>query len=305
MGLLEAYKFMGGNPSITKAKDVAYLFVSENKILSANAVEGMVLEKESIKEGVDVKLRIKEGCKIGKPIHLCFGVIPKEGIQRINTEIIAEKNSKACLLAHCVFPNAVKVKHLMDARFMIEEGASLRYEEIHWHGNYGGATVIPRARIINYGEINTTFSLLIGRVGKLDIDYSIDAKRESISEMITKVYGKGNDEIKVKEGIVLNGEYARSVIKSRIAVKDNASSEVTNISEGNAPYARGHVDCTEIVQDNAIAKAIPIVNVSNEKAKVTHEAAIGSVDKKQLETLMARGLEEEKAIDTIIKGMLG
>jgi hypothetical protein len=305
MNLIEAYKFAGGNPSIIKEKDVAYLFVSENRILDANAVEGVILEKESTKECVNVKLRIKEGCKIEKPIHLCFGVIPKEGIQRINTEIIAEKNSGVHLLAHCVFPNAVKVKHLMDAKFMIEKGASLRYEEVHWHGNYGGTTVIPRARIINYGEINTTFSLLIGRVGKLDIDYSIDAKKESISEIITKVYGKGNDKIRIKEGVALNGANARSVIKSRIAVKDDASSEITNITEGNAPYARGHVDCTEIVQDRTIAKAIPIVNVSDERAKVTHEAAIGSVDKKQLETLMARGLEEEKAIDTIIKGMLG
>lgn len=304
MKFLEAYKFVGGDPSIAKAKDVAHLFVNENKILSSNTIKGMVLEKESTKEGVNIKLRIKEGYKIIKPIHLCFGVIPKEGIQRINTEIFTEKNSSAHLLAHCVFPNARKVKHLMDAKFMIKEGASLRYEEVHWHGNYG-AIVIPRARIINYGEINTTFSLLIGRVGKLDIDYSIDARKGSINEITTKVYGKGNDEIKIKEGVALNGEYARSVIKSRIAVKDNASSEITNITEGNAPYARGHVDCTEIIQDRAIAKAIPIVNVSDERAKVTHEAAIGSVDKKQLETLMARGLNEEKAIDTIIKGMLG
>jgi hypothetical protein len=37
---------------------------------------------------------------------------------------------------------------------------------------------------------------------------------------------------------------------------------------------------------------------------VTHEAAIGSVDKKELETLMARGLDEEQAVDVIIRGML-
>jgi hypothetical protein len=60
MNLIEAYKFAGGDPSIIKEKDVAYLFVSENKILDANAVEGMVLEKESTKEGVNVKLRIKD-----------------------------------------------------------------------------------------------------------------------------------------------------------------------------------------------------------------------------------------------------
>jgi len=37
---------------------------------------------------------------------------------------------------------------------------------------------------------------------------------------------------------------------------------------------------------------------------VTHEAAIGSVNKKELETLMARGLDEDSAVDVIIRGML-
>jgi len=40
------------------------------------------------------------------------------------------------------------------------------------------------------------------------------------------------------------------------------------------------------------------------RAKVTHEAAIGSVDKKQLETLMSRGLDESEAVDVIVRGLL-
>jgi Fe-S cluster assembly scaffold protein SufB len=60
----------------------------------------------------------------------------------------------------------------------------------------------------------------------------------------------------------------------------------------------------EIVKDNATATAIPIVSVTNALAKVTHEAAIGSVDKRQLETLMAHGLTPEEAVDIIVKGVL-
>ncbi|HPB48623.1 MAG TPA: SufD family Fe-S cluster assembly protein, partial [Exilispira sp.] len=40
------------------------------------------------------------------------------------------------------------------------------------------------------------------------------------------------------------------------------------------------------------------------KAQVTHEAAIGSVDSKQLETLMSRGLSEDEAVDLIVSGLL-
>jgi Fe-S cluster assembly scaffold protein SufB len=64
------------------------------------------------------------------------------------------------------------------------------------------------------------------------------------------------------------------------------------------------VDCKEIVQDEGVARATPIVSVEHPLAHVTHEAAIGSVDSRQLQTLMARGMDEEEAVDLIINGLL-
>jgi hypothetical protein len=49
---------------------------------------------------------------------------------------------------------------------------------------------------------------------------------------------------------------------------------------------------------------VPIVLVTHPQAQITHEAAIGTVDKKQLETLLARGLDEDIAVDVIVRGML-
>jgi Fe-S cluster assembly scaffold protein SufB len=49
---------------------------------------------------------------------------------------------------------------------------------------------------------------------------------------------------------------------------------------------------------------MPLVVVRDDRAHVTHEAAIGTVNRKELETLMARGLGEEAAVDVIIRGML-
>jgi len=103
---------------------------------------------------------------------------------------------------------------------------------------------------------------------------------------------------------VLEGKNSRGLIKIRIALENEATAEVTGITEGNAEGARGHVDCMEIVKDNAVARAIPIVNVTHPLSKITHEAAIGSVDKRQMETLMAHGLTPEEAVDIIVKGIL-
>lgn len=60
------------------------------------------------------------------------------------------------------------------------------------------------------------------------------------------------------------------------------------------------MDCVEIIRGNdARASAVPRLLVVDERAKLTHEAAIGSVDKKQVETLMGRGLTEEKAVGMV------
>ena len=122
--------------------------------------------------------------------------------------------------------------------------------------------------------------------------------------MMASVYGHGDDEIRIKETGNLFGEGARGLLKSRIAVSEKADSEVISELNASAPGTRGHVDCIEIVQGEAKAKAVPLVNVTHEKAQVTHEAAIGRVNQKELETLMARGLKQEEAIDMIIGGML-
>jgi hypothetical protein len=251
-------------------------------------------------------LTVEKGIKIENLVHLCFGVLPKEGIQEINIKARIEDGAGVKLLAHCVFPNAIKVVHKMHAEIEIGDNAYYEYNEVHFHGESGGIEVIPKARIKigKNSHLVTNFSLLHGRVGVFDLDYESEVLDNSTLDMTAKIYGYGDDKIKIREAGRLVGKSSRGLIKSRIAVKDNAVSEIINEITASAPGARGHVDCVEIIQGNAQAKAIPIVNVTNEFAKVTHEAAIGRVDKKQVETLMARGLEEEKAIEVVVGGLL-
>jgi len=194
----------------------------------------------------------------------------------------------------------------MDGLIDIGEGAEMRYSETHFHGRYGGVEAIPKA-VVSVGKNGRylgEFTLITGRVGRLAIDYAVRAEENGIVELTARVFGHGRDTIVIKEKVVLAGENSRGLIKTRVAIEDEASAEITGITEGNAAGARGHVDCMEIVKDKAVASAIPVVRVTNPLAKVTHEAAIGSVDKRQLETLMVHGLSPEEAVDVIVKGIL-
>jgi len=304
--LMLAFGEAGGNRGALQDTGTAHLAASGHAILSSRTVAGLEVEASETSRGVSVRLRLRAGVRLQKPVHLCFGVLHGKGTQEITMDVTLEDNAQASFIAHCIFPKATQVRHIMDAKVDVGDNAEMHYAETHYHGPHGGIEVIPklRAQVGKNGRYSTDFMLTTGRVGKLDIDYDVLAGEDALVELTTRIFGHGSDEILIQERVVLAGENSRGIIKARVAIEDDATAEIKGITEGNAAGARGHVDCMEIVKDRAVARAIPIVQVNNPLAKVTHEAAIGSVDKRQMETLMAHGLTPEEAVDVIVKGIL-
>ncbi len=304
--MLAAYAQAGGKPDALQTPRVASAVISANRVLAVNLVEGVSIEADELERGVRARIIVAPGVKVAYPVHLCFGVIPAEGVQEILSQFEIGAGAEVGFLAHCTFPNAVNLKHVMNARIHVAAGATMRYSEAHYHGETGGIEVLPttHARVDEGGRLESEFNLTHGRVGRLAIEYEVDVAARGVVELVAKAYGFADDTIYVNETVRLNGADARGLTKTRVAVRERAVSQVYTTAEGNAPGAVGHMDCTEIVRDQAVAHNSPTVVVRDDRARVTHEAAIGSVSRKELETLMARGLDEAEAVDIIIRGML-
>lgn len=285
----------------------AGLAVSHNRILRRREIPGLRIEGEETPTGARARISVEPGVQIAQPVHLCFGVLPQEGVQEIVSEFDIGEGARVSFVAHCAFPNALRVQHLMQARIRVGKGAWMEYSETHYHGPQGGVEVLPVAhiRVKEGGFYRSTFKLVEGAAGVVRLDYVAELDRDAVCELDAKVYGKGRDNIVIRESLALNGENARGLAKTRVVASDQCVSEVIGEVTGNAPFARGHVDCVEILTGpEARASAIPKLLVNDQRAKLTHEAAIGSVDKKQIETLMARGLSEAEAVDVVVRGML-
>lgn len=285
---------------------VAHLVIHEDQVIASKPVNGLSIKTNHVDDGIEIYFTIKEGVVIQDHVQICFGILPENGKQKIVLHVKVEDNASVNVVAHCVFPNAVKVEHIMDADIVLGKNAYYSYLEKHVHGKEGGIRVIPKARISldECARFKTEFELLTGRVGYINIDYEAQCGKKSIMDMTARINGIKNDKIEINEKGILSGESSKGVLTSRIALRDNASACVNNTLIATSPYARGHVDCKEIVQDNASASAIPIVEVRHPQAHISHEAAIGSVDNKELETLMSRGLNEDDAVSVIINGLL-
>jgi Fe-S cluster assembly scaffold protein SufB len=286
--------------------DIAHIEIHGNEVLGTHLVDGLEVTSRSLADGVEVFIRVREGVVIKNPVHFCFGIIPDQGLQKIISHTVIEAGASAQFMAHCTFPNAVKVVHVMDADMEIGKGARLSYLERHVHGPDGGVTIMPKTRVTlrEGARFSTEFELIKGAAGTIELDYEAVCEKDAVVDMKTRIFGRSVDVIHVREAAMLRGEASVGVLTSHIALKDRASAVIDSEIVADAPYARGHVDCKEIVQGEARARAVPIVQVNDHRAHVTHEAAIGSVDSKQLETLLSRGLTEDAATDLIIAGLL-
>lgn len=55
----------------------------------------------------------------------------------------------------------------------------------------------------------------------------------AVAELTSKVFGRENDLMHIKEKMVLAGAYARGLIKTRVALENAAQGEMTGIMEAH------------------------------------------------------------------------
>jgi len=254
------------------------------------------------------EVRIARNVKLKEPLFFCFGLKGKTEEQLVAPYVLVESGAEVTIVAHCSFPHAEDALHSMEGIFEIGEGAIFKYNEHHYHGEKSGARVLPKlkVKIAQGGEFSSNFNLSKGSVGKVVIEVEAFLEKEAKILIESKVLGKnGKDDIQIIDKVYLNGEDSRAVIKMRAAAKDGGKVFMQGEMYARAAGAAGHVDCQEIVVGiGSTAKAVPIVEVSHEEARVTHEASVGKINQKELETLMTRGLDENQATEMIIEAMM-
>lgn len=304
--MLNEFRVAGEDSASLLTVDSAHLVAYGHHLASVQSTPGVTVLASQTPQGIQARVDVAAGVQVMHPVHLCFGMLDPKGVQSVELELVLHAGAMATVWSHCLFSDAVSAKHAMRANVLVDEGANLDFQESHYHGPAGGIQIWARARVrlARLARYRSDFALLRGRVGELDIDYAVDAGERSAAELLSRVYGAGTDLIRIRERVELNGDSACALVKSRVAVRDDASAEIIGATFGNAAHTRGHVDCVEIVRDRAVASAVPEVRVTHALAKVTHEAAIGSVDTRQLETLMARGVEPDQAVDILVRGLL-
>lgn len=250
-------------------------------------------------------IRAKKGVKYKFPVSACLYIGTKNFAQNVHNIIIAEEDSELNIISGCLSSSSVESGiHIGVSEFYIKKGAKISFTMIHkWNKEFAVrprsvATVEENGKFIsNYIIMSDVKTLQLYPVVKLN-------GKNSIARMTSILIAKECAEMDVGGKIILNGQNTKGEIVSRaittggrIIVRGNLTANVSNV--------KAHMACQGLIlSKNGSIKAIPEIEGNAKDVEISHEAAVGRIDKEKIEYLMARGLNEDQATSTIVRGFL-
>ncbi len=282
-------------------------FVDKNEVLFRKPLQGIKSEVIPTEFGIKMRTVVEPGVKIDYPVALCFGNLRHGGEQVNEQELIVGEGAEVKIYTFALIGPKQTLNRKDYVTVKVGKNAKVEIVDIHYHD--------ATAEINFYAELNAyleeesyLYSLLKvpdQKSGNFKNRFYAEVGKNAAVTVEAKMKAADGDNVIVEDVIKLVGEGAKGLSKSRIIALDGAKAEFIGEAYGEAPNSRCHIDCAEVVKgENIVLKNIPVLVSKNESAKLTHEASIGKVDKKQLETLMAKGLTEDEATEIVVQGML-
>lgn len=272
----------------------------KSELLKSSA--NIEIERKTDKSGINIY--IHSSCK-GEACHIPVIVNQNDLFDMVYNDFYIEDGAVVTIVAGCGVHSTGNAGHDGIHTFHIGQNAQVTYFENHLGKGEGTNKVLNPTTILKIGK-NSTVTLNTTQLGGVD---SADRK--------TKAYLAENATLMVNEKILtdrfqvaktnvvvhLNGRNSKCNIISR-SVARGESEQVFKSNMVGKNDCFGHVECDGIVFDKSKISSLPQVSAFDNRASLSHEAAIGKIANEQIVKLMTLGLNEKQAEDKIVEGFL-
>ena len=244
------------------------------------------------------------GVKTKDPIQSCL-YMAKEGFsQNVHNVVVAEQGSELHIITGCATaPHLVSGLHIGVSEFYVKKGAKLTFTMIHDWGEK--INVRPRT-VIRVEEGGTIVSNYISLkpVGSLQMFPTTHLNGKGAVARFNSILVAGPGSfLDVGSRIILNAPDTRAEIISR-GISSGGSIIARGELVGKVSGIKAHLECHGLILNDGLMQAIPELSGYVPGVEMSHEAAVGKIDQQEIEYLMARGLDEEEAVSTIVRGFL-
>ena len=272
------------------------------KLLDPDKDEFTRLTREHCNGGYFVRAR--KGAKISQPVQSCMFIKGHSSGQSIHNIVIVEEGAELHILGGCATAHdANDTAHLGITEYYVEKGGKLTFTMIH---NWGTSTTVrPRsAGIVEAGGEFQNNYILLKPVADLQMYPTMKLQGQgAVARFNSVIVAPTGSYVDCGNRIELNAPDTRGEIISRTLTTGGTIINRGFIGASAAP-ARGHLECKGLILGGGRIHAIPELDSNQDGVELSHEAAVGKIAQEEIEYLMARGLDEDEAASTIVRGFL-
>lgn len=249
-------------------------------------------------------IRVKAGAKVEDPIQSCLMLKAESVGQNVHNIVIIEEGAEAHIITGCSVAHGTKAgAHLGISEFFVKKDASLTFTMVH---NWGqDVAVRPRsAGVVEEGGKFLSNYVLLQPVKDLQMYPTITMNGEnSIARFNSVVVAPEGSHLDMGNRVVMNAPNTRCEIIARTIAAGGTIINRGHIGAHHTP-SKGHLECQGLILGNGRIWAIPELDGSLEGVELSHEASVGKIAQDEIEYLMARGMDEDEATATIVRGFL-
>ncbi len=249
-------------------------------------------------------IRTKKGARIKDPVQSCLFIKGENIGQNVHNIVVVEEDSELHIITGCTTSADISsAMHLGISEIYIKKGGKLTFTMVHnW-----GEEVMVRPRTVALVEENGVFAsnyILLKKVRSVQSYPAVFLNgRGAVARFNSILVAPKGSHINSGNKIVLNAPETKGEIISR-TITTGGTIIAPGIIEGNAVPAKGHLECKGLILSDGIIHAIPELKGTIAGVELSHEAAVGKIAQEEIEYLMARGMDEDQATSTIVRGFM-
>jgi hypothetical protein len=249
-------------------------------------------------------IRTLPGAKVTHPVQACLYIAKNNFSQHVHNIVIAEEGSELHIITGCATaPHLISGLHVGVSEFYVKKGAKLIFTMIHEWGDQ--VNVRPRTVTrVEEGGIIVSNYVSLKPVGSLQMNPATHlVGKGAVARFNSILVASSGTNMDVGSRIYLEAPDTKAEIISR-AITSGGSIIARGNLIGKASPIKAHLECKGLILKDGLMQAIPELSATVPGVEMSHEAAVGKIDKREIEYLMARGLDEETAVSTIVRGFL-
>jgi Fe-S cluster assembly scaffold protein SufB len=249
-------------------------------------------------------IRALPGTRSVYPIQACL-YIEKEGLQQnVHNIIVAEEDSELHIITGCsTAPNLKRGLHVGISEFFVKKNAKLSFTMIH---NWAEDMMVrPRSVAqVEEGGLFLNNYICMKPVRSLQMYPTTHLVGDNaVARFYTIIVGSPGSEYDVGGRIFLKKPGNRAEIVAR-TISNGGKIIARGALIGEVPDVKAHLECRGLILNGGLIHAIPELEGHVDGVEMSHEAAVGKIAQEEIAYLMSRGLSEDEATSTIVRGFL-